>query len=81
MCMTGFGRFEFRAEKERRFAAKKLSLQSVVRWSQQSFFGSISFHRYHHFEDSRRVANRAKKVEAQRVNAARPWMLGTVLNR
>jgi tetratricopeptide (TPR) repeat protein len=51
--------------KERRFVARTLftvggALVAAV------VFGSVSFHRYHHFEDARRVAI-AEKNEAQRV--------------
>jgi tetratricopeptide (TPR) repeat protein len=53
------------ARKERRFVAKAVftisgALVAAV------VFGSISFHRYHHFEDARRVAI-SQKGEAQRI--------------
>ena len=51
--------------KERRFVAKTVFTISGALVA-AIVFGSISFHRYHHFEDSRRVAI-AQKGEAQRV--------------
>jgi len=42
MSMTGFGRFEFKAEKSVGLSQKP-SLQSVVRWSQQSFLVPSAF--------------------------------------
>jgi hypothetical protein len=51
--------------KERRFVAKTVFTISGALVA-AIVFGSISFHRYHHFEDARRVAI-AQKGEAQRV--------------
>jgi tetratricopeptide (TPR) repeat protein len=51
--------------KERRFVAKTVfSISGAL--VAAIVFGSVSFHRYHHFEDARRVAI-AEKTEAQRV--------------
>jgi tetratricopeptide (TPR) repeat protein len=60
------------SRKERRFVARTVftisgALVAAV------VFGSVSFHRYHHFEDARRVAigqkNEAQRVMRQAVNA------------
>jgi tetratricopeptide (TPR) repeat protein len=51
--------------KERRFVAKTVFTISGALIA-AIVFGSISFHRYHHFEDARRVAI-AQKGEAQRI--------------
>ena len=51
--------------KERRFVAKSvLSISGAL--AVAVVFGSVSFHRYHHFEDARRAAI-AEKSEAQRI--------------
>jgi tetratricopeptide (TPR) repeat protein len=51
--------------KERRFVAKTVfSITGAL--AAAIVFGSVSFHRYHHFEDARRVAV-AQKTEAQRI--------------